>query len=25
LDIGPVVQVGWSTSDGIGAGLSFEF
>ena len=25
LDIGPVFQVGWSTSDGIGAGLSFEF
>lgn len=25
LDIGPVVQVGWSTSDGIGAGLSVEF
>ena len=25
LDIGPIVQVGWSTSDGIGAGLSFEF
>ncbi len=25
LDIGPVAQVGWSTSDGIGAGLSFEF
>ena len=25
LDIGPVVQFGWSTSDGIGAGLSFEF
>ena len=25
LDIGPVFQVGWSTSDGIGAGLYFEF
>ena len=25
LDIGPVFQVGWSTSDGIGAGLSVEF
>ena len=25
LDFGPVVQVGWSTNDGIGAGMSVEF